>query len=120
MGVTVSVTNTGSVDSDEVVQVYTKQPNATVAAPTVRLAAFQRVHIAAGKTVMVTLQLKPDTRAVVHNGDAAGAAVYAASKDQVVEAGELHIFAGGGQPGFYAGAVSAVASITGATPLLQC
>ena len=120
VGVTIDVTNTGSMDSDEVVQVYTKQPNATVAAPAVRLGAFVRVHVAAGQTATVTLQLKPDTRAVVRNGDAVGAAVYGASKNQVVEAGELHIFVGGGQPDFAAGVVSTVATISGEVPLLQC
>ena len=120
VGVTVSVTNTGAVDSDEVVQAYTKQPNATVAAPAVRLAAFARVHVAAGATVTVAMQLLPETRAVVRNGDAVGDAVYAASVDQVVEAGSLLVFVGGGQPGHYDGVVEAVAHIGGESPLLQC
>ena len=41
--------NTGAVDSDEVVQLYIKQPEATVPVPQVRLAAFSRVHIPAGQ-----------------------------------------------------------------------
>ena len=40
--VTVVVKNTGDVASDEVVQVYVKQPHASVPAPHVRLAAFAR------------------------------------------------------------------------------
>ena len=39
--VTVVLTNTGSVESDEVVQLYTRQPAATVPVPTIRLAAFE-------------------------------------------------------------------------------
>ena len=41
--------NTGAVDSDEVVQLYIKQPEATVPVPQVRLAAFSRVYIPAGQ-----------------------------------------------------------------------
>ena len=109
-----------AVDSDEVVQAYTRQPNTTVPAPAVRLAAFKRVHVAAGATVRVALRLLPDTRAVMHGGEAVGDAVYTASSGQVVEAGELHIFVGGGQPGHYAGMVSTVVTILGQSPLLQC
>ena len=118
---TVTVQNTGSVDADEVVQAYTKQPNATVPVPQVRLSAFERVHIAAGASVTVQLLLSPGQRAVVRDGDTSGEAVYMASTQQYVEPGEIHVFVGGGQPDFYTGALSAVASISGpAAALSSC
>ena len=78
------------------------------------------MHVAAGATVRVALQLLPDTRAVVHGGDAVGDAVYTASSGQVVEPGQLHIFVGGGQPGHYAGTLNTIVTIIGQSPLLQC
>ena len=41
-------------------------------------------------------------------------------ESDVVEAGQLHIFVGGGQPGYYAGTVSTIVTIIGQSPLLQC
>ena len=66
----------GHMDSDEVVQLYIKQPDATVPAPQIRLAAFARVHIAAGTTVVVALSAGPETRAVVRDGDDVGDTMY--------------------------------------------
>jgi hypothetical protein len=59
VSVSVDVTNTGAVDSDEVVQMYVKTPDASVKAPRVRLADFERVAIPKGSTVMVSLTLAP-------------------------------------------------------------
>ena len=39
------VTNTGTLDGDEVVQAYATLPNATVPTTRVRLVAFRRLHI---------------------------------------------------------------------------
>lgn len=49
-------------------QLYVKQPNASVPVPNVRLGDFSRVAVAKGKTVTVSLQLTPDYRAIVPNG----------------------------------------------------
>ena len=54
--VTVPVTNTGSIDGDEVVQIYIKaldKPDA----PIKSLKGFKRVNVPAGKTVSVTIEL---------------------------------------------------------------
>ena len=51
--VTVDVTNTGAVAGDEVVQLYATTPGASVPAPRIRLADFERVHIQPGETVKV-------------------------------------------------------------------
>jgi beta-glucosidase len=56
MKLTVPVTNTGSRDGDEVVQVYVKALD-DPGAPIKSLKGFSRVNIPAGKTAQVTVQL---------------------------------------------------------------
>ncbi len=55
----VDVKNTGSVDGDEVVQVYVKTPDspASLQRPIKRLKGFQRVTIAAGQTKRVSIEV---------------------------------------------------------------
>jgi beta-glucosidase len=55
----IPVTNTGSMDGDEVVQVYVKSV-ADVDGPAKSLRGFERVNIKAGETVMVELPFKAD------------------------------------------------------------
>ena len=57
----VEVTNTGSMDADEVVQLYVRDVVSTIVTPDRTLAAFRRVHIPAGQTVTVTLPLTFDS-----------------------------------------------------------
>jgi beta-glucosidase len=60
--VKVHIKNTGSVDSDEVPQVYLGAPGevpAGVQFPVRALAAFERTHIAAGESKTVTLHVQP-------------------------------------------------------------
>jgi beta-glucosidase len=56
--VTVSVTNTGNRDGDEVIQLYVKQLGSKVERPEKELKAFQRVFFKAGETKNVVLTLK--------------------------------------------------------------
>ena len=56
MKLTVPVTNTGSRDGDEVVQVYVKALD-NPDAPIKSLKGFTRVNIPAGKTAQVTVEL---------------------------------------------------------------
>ena len=100
-------------------QVYIKQPAATVPVPNVRLAAFARVHVRKGGSATVTLVVKPDSHSVV-TSDGGGEAIYFASADQQVEKGEIELHVGGGQPGFYAGAVTTKASVTATAALSSC
>ncbi len=58
--VTVDVTNTGARDGDAVVQMYAAHEGSKVARPIEELKGFQRVNVAAGKTVPVLLTLKAD------------------------------------------------------------
>jgi len=116
----VDVKNTGMIDSDEVVQVYLQQPDATVPAPHVRLGAFERVHVAVGETVTVKLSIPPETHAVVLNGDVSGNEIYTAGDSQVVQAERLQLFAGGGQPEHFSGGLSAAVQIVDSAPLVTC
>jgi len=91
--VSVTVTNTGEVVSDEVVQVYLQTPESTVPSPTIRLAAFTRVRdIAPGKSVQVSLTITPESHAVVYEQGN----LY--QSNLVVEAGKVKLFVGGSQP----------------------
>jgi beta-glucosidase len=96
IGVTFDVQNTGSRAGDEVVQVYVKQPEASVPVPQVRLAGFDRLTmLQPGETRTVTVTLPPNTHTVVYE---TGSDVYQA--EIAVEKGPLAIYAGRGQPDF--------------------
>ncbi|MEO8239327.1 MAG: glycoside hydrolase family 3 C-terminal domain-containing protein [Flavobacterium sp.] len=56
--VTVSVTNSGNKEGDEVIQLYIKQLGSKVERPGKELKSFQRVFFKAGETKNVTLTLK--------------------------------------------------------------
>jgi beta-glucosidase len=56
--VTATVSNTGSRDSDEVVQLYVRHDASQVARPQLQLIGFARIPVPAGKSVDVTLPLK--------------------------------------------------------------
>jgi beta-glucosidase len=58
--VSVTVTNTGARDADEVVQLYVHQRHGSAARPVRELKAFERVHIAAGESRTVRFTLGPD------------------------------------------------------------
>ncbi len=53
--VTVTITNTGKYDGDEVVQLYVKQPASLQSQPIKALAAFSRVNLKAGASASVKL-----------------------------------------------------------------
>ncbi|MFD6177992.1 MULTISPECIES: glycoside hydrolase family 3 protein [unclassified Isoptericola] len=58
--VSVDVTNTGDVDGDEVVQLYTHQRTSRDDQPVRQLRDFDRVHVRAGQTVRVHLEVPVD------------------------------------------------------------
>ncbi len=58
--VSVDVTNTSSVDADEVVQLYIHQLHGTSSRPVRELKGFERVAISAGATTTITFDLGPD------------------------------------------------------------
>ena len=56
---TVTVTNTGSYDGDEVVQGYCVQPDAVTTRPIKSLVAFQRIHLKKGESRVISLEIGP-------------------------------------------------------------
>eukprot|EP01048_Picozoa_sp_COSAG05_P010545 COSAG05_NODE_934_length_6536_cov_9.161100_6_plen_692_part_00 len=96
LGLSVEVHNTGGRDGDEVVQLYSRQPEATVPVPNIRLVAFERVTIPAGTTAEVELTVAPDSHAAILDNGFAD--VYNGRDAVVVEKGRLELFVGGRQP----------------------
>jgi beta-glucosidase len=92
VAISVEVKNTGTMASDEVVQLYLTHPG-VAGAPLRALKGFQRVSIAAGKTKTVTFVLRERELSVV---DEAG-------KHRLIP-GKVTAWIGGGQPIAAAGA----------------
>jgi beta-glucosidase len=87
LDVAVTVTNTGKLAGDEVVQLYLKFPDVP-GAPIRALRGFQRVHLAPGAHQKVAFRLEPRALSMV---DEAG--------NIIVAAGKYALCVGGGQPG---------------------
>ena len=82
----VTVTNTGKVAGDEVVQLYLKFPP-VAGAPRIALRGFQRIHLEPGASQNVHFELKKrDLGMVTENGD------------PIIAGGDYTISIGGGQP----------------------
>ena len=111
----VYVTNSGDRDGEEVVQVYLKQPRASVPVPNVRLADFERVFIPKGETVRVDLLIRPETHYVVYGNstDIYHPVLY-------VESGPLELFVGGGQPGHFKGGLDATVNVSNSKNYEDC
>jgi beta-glucosidase len=58
--ITVNVKNTGSMDGDEVVQLYVSYPNSKIERPAKALKGFRRIHIPSGRSVAVPIPLKAE------------------------------------------------------------
>lgn len=58
--VTVSVTNSGQRDADEIAQCYVHQRAAAIARPVKELKGFRRIHLKAGETQQVSFTLRAD------------------------------------------------------------
>ncbi len=56
----ITVENAGSVSSDEVVQLYVRDPVASVARPVLELRGFKRVELGAGQRKRITFSLTPE------------------------------------------------------------
>jgi beta-glucosidase len=79
----VQVSNTGDRDGDEVVQLYVRDPRATVTRPVLELKGFVRVSLGAGETATVTFET-PVGQLGFYDRDLA----------YVVEPGEIEVFVG--------------------------
>jgi beta-glucosidase len=86
VGVDVSVTNTGKVQGDEVMQVYLKFPTVK-GAPLIALRQFQRIHLESGASQKIHFDLRDrDLGVVTENGT------------PIIAQGDYTISIGGGQP----------------------
>ncbi|WP_273276922.1 glycoside hydrolase family 3 C-terminal domain-containing protein [Maribacter polysiphoniae] len=85
--VEVKVTNTGNVASDEVVQVYVSDMEATVAVPNFQLVRTKRITLAPGIATNLTFELTPEDFKIVHNDGS-----------RSIESGEFNIYIGGSSP----------------------
>ena len=86
IGADVTVTNTGNLAGDEVVQLYLKFPSMK-GAPNVALRGFTRIHLDSGASQKVHFDLKPrDLEMVTEDGN------------PIIAQGDYTISIGGGQP----------------------
>jgi beta-glucosidase len=105
LGVDATVTNTGKLAGDEVVQLYLTFPKLP-GAPQVALRGFERVHLAPGEARKVHFDLTPrDLSSVTAQGQ------------RMVQAGAYEVTVGGGQPGMGAAGSHAALTITGSSKL---
>ncbi len=86
--VTVSVTNTGKMNGEEVVQLYVSNQNKTIHAPLKALKGFKRIALKAGETKTVSFNLTADDLSLVNE-----------EGKLYQPKGKLMISVGGGQPG---------------------
>ncbi len=101
LDIAVTVTNTGSLAGDEVVQLYLKFPDIT-GAPLRALRGFQRIHLAPGASQKVEFHLeRRDLSMVTQAGDI------------IVGQGQYMLSVGGGQPGTGAPSLSSDFEIKG-------
>lgn len=85
--ITVNVTNSGKVKSDEVVQVYVSDLVASTIVPNYQLNAVKRITLEPGKTQEIKFNLPPKVfEMVTENGE------------RIIESGEFKIYIGGSSP----------------------
>jgi len=105
VGADVTVTNSGKVPGDEVVQVYLKFPDVK-GAPQIALRGFQRIHLEPGTSQKIHFDLKPrDLGIVTEDGH------------PIIAQGDYTISIGGGQPGTGAPTVNGKFHIEGQVDL---
>jgi len=66
--VSVNVSNTGSLDGEEVVQLYTRDLVGSVTRPVKELKGFEKILLKAGESKVVTFKIKPEMLAF-HRAD---------------------------------------------------
>ena len=85
--VSVTVTNSGTVKSDEVVQLYVSDMVASVVVPNFQLANMKRITLEPGESTEVSFQLTPKAFEMVKNDGS-----------RVIESGDFKIYVGGSSP----------------------
>lgn len=82
-----TITNTGNIDGDEVVQLYITDVKSSIPAPLYSLKGFQRIHLKAGETKEVSFQITPQMEELVTE-----------TGDKKIETGDFKIWIGGRSP----------------------
>ncbi len=85
----VTVTNTGKIAGDEVVELYLKDEKATTPRPVRQLEGFSRINLKPGESKVVEFDLEPRQFSIINNKD-----------KRVIEPGYFTVYIGGKQPGF--------------------
>ena len=85
--ITVKVTNTGKVKSEEVVQLYVSDLKASVDVPNFQLNAMKRIVLEPNESKEVSFQLTPKAFEMVKNDGS-----------KIIESGDFKIYAGGSSP----------------------
>jgi len=83
----VTVTNTGKVKADEVVQLYITDLEASTYVPHYSLKGFQRVNLAPAESKKVTFEITPELMQMIND-----------KGKRVIEKGEFKIIVGGACP----------------------
>jgi beta-glucosidase len=87
--VKVTVTNTGKIEGDEVVQLYLTDEKASTPRPVRQLEGFSRINLKPGESKVVEFKLEPRQFSIINN-----------KNKRVIEPGYFTIAVGGKQPGF--------------------
>jgi beta-glucosidase len=85
--VTVGVMNIGTMDGDEVIELYVKILDAKVPVPNYALQGFKRIFLNIGEKKSVEFELKPEQLSVIND-----------QNQRVVEPGKIQLYVGGRQP----------------------
>ncbi len=85
--ISVKVTNKSDIASDEVVQFYLSDREASVPVPIRQLVGFQRIHLDAGESQIVRMMIQPEQFSIITDDG-----------KRVIEKGVFEISAGNGQP----------------------
>lgn len=89
ISVKVTVTNTGKVEGDEVVQLYLTDEKASTPRPIRQLEGFSRINLKPGESKVVEFNLEPRQFSIINN-----------KNKRVIEPGYFTVAVGGKQPGF--------------------
>ena len=87
--VKVTVTNTGKIEGDEVVQLYLTDEKASTTRPVRQLEGFSRINLKPGESKVVEFSLEPRQFSIINN-----------KNKRVIEPGYFTVAVGGKQPGF--------------------
>ncbi len=87
IGCKVKVKNVGEYDSDEVIELYLKDIEASSSVPKWKLAGFKRIHLKRDEEMDVEFDIKPEQMAMVDD-----------EGRSILEPGLFQVFVGGSQP----------------------